>query len=162
MLKARLRGEKVDKVYSSGLKRASQTARIIFAGRHIEKRRGLREMNFGIFEGLTYEQIMARYPQVYTDWMRNPAGVEIPRGENLEGLYKRVRRELRFILSRCKKNETVAVVAHGGPNRVFLCDALGFGREKFWQIEQDNAALNIIEYSDAAHAAVVVMNTIEL
>ena len=53
--------EDVDKVYSSDLRRASEFAKIVFKNKEIEPAPEFREINFGIFEGLTYEEIMARY-----------------------------------------------------------------------------------------------------
>ncbi|MDO8662756.1 MAG: histidine phosphatase family protein [Candidatus Omnitrophota bacterium] len=158
MLRERLKGEKVGKVYSSSQKRAYQTAEIIFPDREIEKRDGLAEMSFGIFEGMAYDEIMAKYANIYTDWLRNPFQARIPQAEQLESLYARVRSEIDFIFSRSGENETIAVIAHGGPNRVILCDAYGYSSEKFWEIEQDNGALNIIEYTSLTSAKVVIIN----
>lgn len=145
MLRERLKKEKVDQVYASSQKRAWQTAEIIFPDRRIEKRAGLREMNFGIFEGMTYEQIMAKYAKIYSEWIGNPFQISIPKVEHLDSLFERVRKEMDFILMRSRKDETIALIAHGGPNRVILGDAYGYSSEKFWQIEQDNGALHIIK-----------------
>ena len=158
MLKQRLKDEKIDEIYSSGQKRAYQTAEIIFSGKNIKKHDGLREMSFGIFEGMTYGQIMAGHAKIYADWVCNPSQTDIPKGENLKSLYDRVRRAMHFILSCSSKNKTIAVVAHGGPNRIILCDAYEYSLEKFWQIDQDNSALNIIEYFDSGNAKVLTVN----
>ena len=60
---ARLKDSKIDKVYSSDLLRARQTAEIIFGNNSIEETTDLREMNFGLFEGLKYEQLIEKYLQ---------------------------------------------------------------------------------------------------
>lgn len=158
-LAARLRGLDFDKVYSSDLKRAYQTAKIIFKNNSIEKIADWREMNFGLFEGLKYEEIIKIYPKLYSNWINNPEKVQISHGESLTDLSKRVNERLSFILSR-KENKTLAVVTHSGPIRIVLCKALKLGLGMFWQIEQKLAALNIIDYVKQSSAVVVKMNDI--
>jgi broad specificity phosphatase PhoE len=184
-LACRLRDEKIDVAYSSDLKRAYKTARIIFnplttlrvvnggpvepfiEGRNrtirtiknkvIEKLSEFREMNFGIFEGLTHAEIIQRYPELYKSWLGNLTKVNAPRGEGLRDLSKRVKKRLSFILSR-HQGKTIAIIAHGGPIRVVLCDALKYNLEMFWQIGQDIGALNILEYSERLALRVTKMN----
>lgn len=145
-LSKRLRKEKIYKVYSSDMKRTLQFARIIFKDTPIEESPGLREINFGIFEGLRYQKIMDKYPGIYIRWLDDPVDFTIPGGENLKDLAKRVRKSLAKILSH-NKNKTVAVFAHAGPIRVILCDILKAGLKQIWQIEQDLASINIIEFT---------------
>ena len=151
----RLKGSKVDKVYSSDLKRARQTAEIVFKNGPVEKSADLREMNFGIFEGLSYEMIIEKYPDLYSDWIADPAKIKIPDGESLADLCKRVLKKVASILFR-HADRTIAIVAHGGPIRVILCNALGYDLKIFWQIEQDPCALNIIDYPNVAAPIVVL------
>lgn len=156
-LAAELKAGEVDKVYASDLKRAYETAAIIFKGNRIEKRENFREMNFGIFEGLTYEEIIQRYAKLYRDWLNNPSKVKIPHGEGLTELKRRVKECLSSILFR-DKGKIITVVTHGGPIRIILCAALKYSLKDFWQIRQDIAALNIIEYSEKMEPYVVKMN----
>ena len=46
------------------------------------------------------------------------------------------------------RGEEVAIVAHGGINRVILCELLGIPLENIFRIEQDFAAMNLIEFYD--------------
>lgn len=156
-LAARLRDVGIDKVYSSDLNRAYETARIIFENQFIEKMVEFREINFGIFEGLTHEEIIRRYPAIYRQWLDDLKSVKIPEGESLSDLNKRVKEKLSFILSQ-HRNRTIALVAHGGPIKIILCHALRYDLENFWQIEQESCALNIIDYSNGRLPVVVRMN----
>ncbi|MBI5212100.1 MAG: histidine phosphatase family protein [Nitrospirae bacterium] len=45
-------------------------------------------------------------------------------------------------------SENIAIVAHGGVNRIILCHVIGIPLENIFRIEQDNAAINIIEFWD--------------
>jgi len=147
------------KIYSSDLKRAYETAKIIFRNNSIEKEVDLREMNFGLFEGLRYEEIVRKYPKLYRDWVDNPEKIKIPNGESLSDLHKRVKERLSFILSQ-HEGKTLAVVTHGGPIRVILCDAFGFDVNMLWQIGQEIGALNIIDYAGESSPVVVKTNDI--
>jgi len=156
---AYLKNVSVNMVYSSDLRRAYETAKIVFKNESIEKLTDLREMNFGIFEGLKYEEIIEKYPKHYKDWTDNPIKVKIPEGETLESLSKRVREGLFLILSQ-HKDRKIALVTHGGPIRIIVCDALRYDLEMFWQIEQEVCALNILDYSKESLPLVVKMNDV--
>lgn len=150
---------KVEKIYSSDLKRAVETTKIIFKNNSIEQLPDFREMNFGIFEGLKYDEIIKKYPSHYKNWIENPMKVKISDGEALEDLAKRVRKRLAFLLSRHKDGK-IALVTHGGPIRVILCDALKFSLDSFWKIKQDIAAVSVIDYPEGLSPMVVKMNDI--
>ena len=156
-LAMRLSDYKIDRVYSSDLKRALQSAKIIFKNYHIEEMADFREMNFGIFEGLKYEEIIKKYPEIYQEWIDNPMCTRVPEGEGLKELTRRVIEQVDRIISQYK-DKTIAIVTHGGPIRKILCTSLGYGMDMFWQIEQDIAALNIIEYSKELIPAIIKMN----
>lgn len=132
-LAAKLKDARVDAVYSSDLRRAYETAAIIFKSKTIKKMPELREMNFGIFEGLKYREIVRKYPEVYRDWINDPSKIKVPAGESFGTFSRRVKDALSFILSWRKKG-VIAVVTHAGPIRVI------FG------VEQEIATYTIIEY----------------
>jgi alpha-ribazole phosphatase len=142
-LKRRLNQEKVSRVYSSDRKRALEFAKIIFADSSIEKKPELREMNFGIFEGLNYKQIMKKYPRLYTEWLNDPFGITIPKGDGFYELRNRIRRFIRKIIS-VHKNKTVAIVTHSGPIRIIISEILK--SKDIWKINVGLASLNIVEY----------------
>lgn len=134
-------------VYSSDLLRATQTAEILFPKHQIKTMPGLREYNFGIFENLTYEEIIKAHPKLYRAWINSPSSVLLPGGEGFEEFKKRVYSALSVIIS-LNRNKTIAVVTHSGPIRLILCKALDRGLEKFWEVGPGNATFSLIEYSD--------------
>jgi alpha-ribazole phosphatase len=144
-LAKRLKGLKIDKIYSSDLKRAYQTAQIISKNNSVEKLTELREMNFGIFEGLSYQEIMSKYSRIYRKWLRSPQEIVIPEGESLIALTSRVRDILVEILSN-NQGRTVAVVTHAGPISIILCDILKVSLDLIWQIKLEHAAIKIIKF----------------
>ena len=153
-LARRLEGVPVDTVYCSDLKRARHTAEIIFGdrGKDIVVSPNLREINFGIWEGLTFEEIKLKEGAKFTSWMENPDEKSIiPQGESLAILNDRVMTEVNRILEEHKneeKDKTIAIVCHGGAIRIILCNALNLELKNLWFIKQNSTALNIIDYYD--------------
>lgn len=139
----RLKGQEIHKVYSSDRLRALQTARIVFKRSEIEIVPDLRELHFGCFEGLTYKEIMAKYPAIYKKWLRDPFAVTIPGGEPLVDFRKRVAGALKKIVA-CNKDKTAAIICHGGTISIFI----GYitKTRKFWQELPAAASLSVIEY----------------
>ena len=82
LIAERLAGQKIDAVYASDLKRALETARVIAgkSGLALLTDPRLRELKFGILEGLTFDEAQARYPQMIAAWIENfnntPDGAE--------------------------------------------------------------------------------------
>jgi len=151
-LARRLEGVQVNAVYCSDLKRARHTTEIIFGdrGKDIVVSPNLREINFGIWEGMTFEEIKLREGAKFTSWMENPdEKTIIPQGESLAILNERVMTEVNRILQEHKneeKDKTIDIVCHGGAIRIILCNVLNLELKNLWFIKQNSTALNIIEY----------------
>ncbi len=144
-LRDRLANEKIDVIYSSDLKRAVVTAETI-AFRHklnITTCPELREINYGKVEKLTFDEIKQLYPKVAElciDWSLE---LKFPDGEGVGELEQRINK----FLGRLKQHtpeQTILIVAHGGPLRVMVCSLLGIGLEHWRQIYIDLASLSVV------------------
>lgn len=142
-LHERLKNTHFDAVYASTLKRAQQTAGIVFKGKRIRKEKGLKEINFGIFEGMRYQEIMKKFPQAYDRWIKDPFNNGIPKGENLTGFRTRVNTAIKKIISK-NKGKTVAVVCHGGTISIYITGLLK--SKKFWENVPGSVGMSIVEY----------------
>jgi alpha-ribazole phosphatase len=144
----RLRGEHFDAIYTSPKQRCAEAARILAAGRScpVTPNDALRELDFGAFEGLSYDDIAQRYPAVYRHWMEDPTGTEFPSGETFCQMSSRVLEAVRGLISR-HSGQSIALVTHGGPIRVILADALGMPLANIFRIEQRYSAINRVRYS---------------
>ena len=145
----RLRREPFTAVYSSDLKRAFFTAEKV-AAQHsltVEAMPEFREVGFGEWEGLKYEQIYAGWSAEIEKFFRAPSQVAIPGGENFLDVQKRTDRAIRLLRQR-HEGECIAVVTHGGAIRTILCSALGIHLDNLWSFRQDNTAVNIVEYEE--------------
>lgn len=144
-LSKRLTGEKIHKVYCSDRKRALQTAEIVLKARNPEKIPDLREIHFGVFEGLTYEEIMEKYSEIYMKWIKNPFSVVIPKGEDLHDFKARVITAFKDIIA-LNQDKTVAVFSHGGVISMFVNDILK--TNDFWNQIPDSTSLTVVEYEN--------------
>jgi broad specificity phosphatase PhoE len=118
----------------------------------------LREIDFGKFEGLAYDEISTCYPQQYVDWMTRPTDVVFPDGESLATMSARVREAFEDI-RRKHRGETVVTVSHGGVNRVALAEALDLHPQHIFRLAQAYACVNCIDYA-GEESVVVVMNAV--
>ena len=132
-------------IYSSPRRRARQSAHII-ADVHglpliVEDR--LSELDFGDFEGLTYDQVAARDPEFYRAWMDRPTEVTFPGGESFDIMRTRVIAALERIRE-LHRNQTVAVVTHGGVNRIILAEDLGIPAHRIFRLDQSYGGLSVV------------------
>jgi len=148
----RLKALSIKAVYSSDLLRARKGAQAV-AGRHgleamPDKR--LREIHAGRWQGLSYEEVAERYPGEAEQRFGDIVNYRIPGGgENLMDVRKRALEAIDEIACR-HRGEEIALVAHGGTNRIILSSALGLPLENLLKMEQDFGCLNIIDYYDGA------------
>ena len=140
---------RLDAIYCSDLSRAVKSAEIIAEpyGLMPVKIPALRERSFGVWEGMTFSEIKEKFPGEFEAWADNPVAHSPVGGESTLEVKDRVVKALNDILNR-HTGENVAVVAHGGVNRILICDILGASLENIFRIEQDYGAVNVIEFWD--------------
>lgn len=159
MLKERFSGVPVAAFYASDLRRAAETAAIIAAPHHrpVSLVPALREVNFGCWEGLTYDQVCSAYPQAFREWLFHPEETRIPGGESFAEVKARAWAAVRDIVTR-HPGETVLAVSHGGTIRAILSAALVTGAQSIWRLAQDPAAVNVIDFYSEFSPVVVLVN----
>ena len=145
-LARRLAGASLAAAYSSDLVRTRRTAEIVCAphGIGVEPLPALREFSMGRWEGLTAEEIRAREPGAFDAWMADIGRFQFPEGESLPDVEARAWPAFEAIVAR-HAGQRVLVVAHGGPNRILLCRALGLPLDRILMLGQDYAALSVLE-----------------
>ena len=111
----RLAGERVDALFSSDAGRARQTAAPIAAavGLDVLYDAGLRERNYGVFEGRTYEEIERESPEAYRKFRSRDPHYAPPEGESGAQFRDRVVAALERVAARSEARHA-AVVTHGG------------------------------------------------
>lgn len=110
-----LRAERFDLLLSSDLQRARDTAAplVQHQGTPVQARSEWREQAFGVLEGLSVEEIKARHPELWSQWLRHDADYCLPQGESVRQFHARVVEALRT-LARVHEGRRLLIVTHGG------------------------------------------------
>lgn len=143
LLSNRLNAVRFDRVYCSNRKRAIQTARMLFKQARIIPDWGLREINFGVLEGLKHKEIMEKYEDTYKKWLKDSFKNSIPKAEPMNVFKKRVENALWSII-RFNSGKTIAVVCHGGVIGIFVNGILK--NRNFWRCVPSPASVTIVEH----------------
>lgn len=148
LIAERLTAEKIDAVYASDLSRALETAQIIAgkSGLEVVPEPRLRELNFGILEGLTFDEAEAQYPEMIAAWLddfnNTPEGAET---------IQAFRARIISLLDELKENhdeQAVLLVGHGGSLSEILRVVLELSQEKRWYLELENVSLSEVSISE--------------
>jgi alpha-ribazole phosphatase len=128
----------IRRIYTSDLRRARQTAEAIAAhfGMGFEVRPGLREIHFGLWEGLSWSEIEACDPVLAKSWAERYPNFTAPGGESLQQFERRVRAESAFLFAAATESP-IAVVAHAGFMRVLLTSFYGVLEEEAWKLTKE-------------------------
>ncbi|SRR5713226_133545 len=136
-------------LYSSDLGRATQTAQIISAatGRTVVSDPRLRERNLGVFQGLTSEEIKAKYPGEYESYRSRDPDYIVPEGESL---HRQVERNIACFEELAQRHcaESIVVVTHGGVLSGLFRHVLSIPLEAPRRFDFPNSSLNVFTYGD--------------
>jgi broad specificity phosphatase PhoE len=154
-----LAGKNIAAVYSSDLIRSAKGAEIISRSLNLTYTplRDLRERSVGKWEGLTAEEIKERFPGEYTAWRADLLNYRPPDGECLLDVRERILPVHKKLVS-SHPGQEIAMLLHGGVNRVIIADALGLDLMNLFRIDQSFGALNIIDYYDDGMAVIKLLN----
>jgi alpha-ribazole phosphatase len=144
-----LRDKNPDAIYTSPLTRALETARPLatLLQREIKPIQDLTDINYGDWEGVPYNEIKTKYPDLLATWEQEPDLVRFPHGETLDEVRERSYGVLRELAEK-HTNESILIVSHRVVNKVLLCAVLGLSTARFWNIKQDTGCINVLEYSN--------------
>ncbi len=147
MLAKRLARCNFSAVYTSDLSRATESAETIVEGREssIQTDSDLREFSYGEWEGLTFKEVEALYPEVLAQRMSlGHNSFAAPGGEDSAQMLDRIRRFYASVLKRHDDAEDILIVAHGGSLRALLVCLLGLTDDYLWRFQVDCASISII------------------
>lgn len=140
-----LKNISLDSIVSSDLKRTLKTAELIneYHQLELELNPDFREINFGKFENLTFEEIGVKYPEEKVKMIKEKINYNFLEGESLSVLYKRVIKSFNKLLE-AKENENILIVSHGGVIRMILTEILSGDLNNYWSVEVDNTRISTI------------------
>lgn len=155
---SRLKDEEIDIIYSSTLKRAFRTAEIINTciNKEIIKDSSLNEINFGEWEGLTFDEMKLRPDYNYNEWRLNPHRVTFPGEGSLQKVSDRCLGFVKEIIN-SNSDKNILIVSHGGILKLVVLGILGIGLDAYSKFYMANASLSIIVL-DKTRAYLKVLN----
>ena len=145
-----------DAVHSSDLARCMQTAEIIISNQDLHgtaipvtPHEWLREIDVGLWQGLTWEEAKERYPAEHAERELDLVGYPFPGGESFQDLRDRVvPRFLDLVQQESRAgHHRILVVGHKGVIRVLLAHAFGLPLERIFSIEQEYCAVSVLRVS---------------
>jgi alpha-ribazole phosphatase len=130
------------RVYTSDLRRAQQTTEAIAThfGTGLHVRPGLREIHFGLWEGLSWNEIQVRDPALAKSWADEHPNSTAPGGESLQQFESRVRSEMAFLLGEVTKSP-IAVSTHAGFIRAVLTNWCRVSEQEAWNRTKDYGSI---------------------
>ncbi len=155
---ARLTGSGAVAVVSSPLRRARQTAEHVAAGLGVQVavEPGLRETDFGDWEGYTFGEVQEKWPRELAAWLADPA-VPPPFGESFAETSTRVRQARDRVLT-AYGGKTVVLVTHVSPIKTLLRMALDAPPAAMYRMHLDLACLCKVQWFADGLAVVRSMN----
>lgn len=153
----------IDAAVSSPLKRSFLTCKMAadLHGIPVTADPRLTEISHGKWEGIRAEEIIRRYPEEFELWHTHPEQIQMPGGESLEDVRKRVRAAFDEY-TRTYDGKVLLIAAHDAVNKAILCDLMGLDMSHFWQIKQDNCCINVVEHDKGTWRFVTMNSTSHL
>ncbi len=150
-----------DKVFSSTMTRCRETIDP-FTDAHPEipvvYDERLAELDFGLFDGLSFDEIRARFPAKQQAWFDDLLHGAPPEGESLLSLHERVGSFLQEIMHP-EPDSTILICAHGGSLRAVICVLLSLGVIGHWSFQIDRGNYSEIHMHDLFNTVLHSLNT---
>jgi broad specificity phosphatase PhoE len=152
-----LKEHRPEVILSSPLRRARQTAEIIFSecngsGAKLEFHDLLKEIHLAHWEGLTFDQIRSNFSSEYQTWKERPLELHMPQAgkahapfKPVVNLYRRATRFWKEVLPRLA-GKRILVVSHGGTTRALIGAALRISARFYHRTQHSNGGLSILEF----------------
>ena len=154
----------VDAIYSSDLHRAFTTAEVIASKFNLDiiPAPEFREVNFGEWEGKSFEELAQEDPTNFKKFFLQPDMLLLKGGETFAEVQNRAITALKKIVHEQGENKHIVIVTHGGIIRTIIASILGMPLRKIWVIKQYNSAINVIRVDDGAYSIELLNGTYHL
>lgn len=150
------------RVISSPLQRAKESAAILcnqFGVRTISERKDLHEFLYGIWEGMTEEDVRKYRMSEYSQWKNTPVLTEIPNAEHINDAYNRCRDIWEYYENDIQSwGGSIVSVAHDIVNRLLICNALDLPAGYIWRFRQTNASVTVLAVKQSYDGKLRMLN----
>ena len=150
----------IDKIYATTSSITKDTVKKLSELKSIEiiEKESLKEISFGDFEGLTFDEIKDKYPKEFQDMIEKGYEYKYPNGESLIDSYNRVCIELDNIISN-NDDRTILICSHGGTIRNIITYLISNSYKYHWNFKIDNGSVTILEVQDGFTVITAMNNT---
>lgn len=155
-----LKDTNIDKIFTTTSSRTKDTVSKIaqIKNLNIIEKDELREINFGDFEGLTFDEIKKNNPKEFEKIINDGYNYKYPNGESLIETYHRVSNEIDKIILE-NKNENILICSHGGTIRNIITHLLSRSYEFHWNFRIDNASVSVLDIENGFTVINTMNNT---
>ncbi len=159
----RLESVEFHTIVSSDLSRAMDTAKTIAKyqdGLDVISTEALREINFGHWESLTYDEIEASWPGEIHRMYQRPQDARIEGGESFLDVQIRAMKAVKEYVDALPDGERILFVCHGGTIRTIICAFLHIDLNACWNFRQGNTSVNIVNFygDNSPYNAIELLN----
>ncbi|MCX5298704.1 bifunctional RNase H/acid phosphatase [Streptomyces sp. NBC_00193] len=149
----------IETVISSPLRRCRETAQAVAdrLGLTVTVEEGLREVDFGAWEGLTFAEARERHPEDLQAWLDSPKAAPTGGGESFASATRRISATRDRLLAE-HAGRTVLLVSHVTPVKILVRLALGAPPEALFRMELSAASLSAVAYYADGNASVRLLN----
>jgi len=145
-LKKKLEKFSFDKLFTSPLKRAYETAEIIKPNiLEINVSDIINNVDVGDWSNVKKDDVEKNYPELFKIWINNPEDIKFPNGESIESLYNRAGEFLDNLVK--MDYERVLIVSHRSIMKCMFAYILGMKENYFWKFYFNNASYSTVNYS---------------
>ena len=140
----------LDAVYTSPLMRAQKTAKAVLGEKKIPliTDDGLIEINGGVYEGRTYQELRETYEEFGEMWQFSPWKFAPENGETMPQAYERIWNTVSRIVKE-NKDKSIAIISHGFVIRSLFCKIMKDDPEKFCEIPfGTNTSVSLLEFEN--------------
>lgn len=145
----------LNRIYSSPLIRATQTAEIIADKKtNVIIKDGFSEFNIGKWDGMTFAEIKEEFPIEYEERGKDLENYIVEGGESMSACRSRAMKELYATLHETSGN--ILIVAHAGVNRAIISKVLGIGIKDSYDFKQEYGSINVLTFNSK------ILNVLEI
>jgi broad specificity phosphatase PhoE len=149
----------VQRIFSSPLQRATQTAAVCFPGQAVELQELVNNLDLGAWSGRRKKEIAGEEPELWRRWLEEPERMTFPGGESLTALKARARAFNGLLAG--LGDERVAVVSHRSVLKALLAEALDLKDKWFWKFHLDNASVTLLLHEPVRGFVLAKLNRTE-
>ncbi|MGL5312738.1 MAG: histidine phosphatase family protein [Peptostreptococcaceae bacterium] len=150
----------LDKIYTTTSSRTKDTVKQIaeIKGINLIEKDTLKEINFGDFEGITFDEIKISNPVEFEKMIKEGYDYKYPNGESLVETYHRVAKEVDKIIYD-NEGQTILICSHGGTIRNIITHLISKTYDYHWNFRIDNASVTVLEVENGFTVINTMNNT---